>query len=271
MREVLIVTGILVLSMALRSYRTPLTVRLSILAIFVATYLAVFFLTGWHLAGIAAALAWLLLPWVEILTRVRRLRLPMQKELREMPPPPSQQFPALSELTDEVEAEGFEHLEDTGWEWDGFRQFFRIFFREEDRAVAAICLSEQQEVSFFYLSITSRTSEGNTLLTWNYPFSRSMVLPPSVRINPDPNSDAFGQLSMSHRSFVRRQGVTTSTLKTFDAAAVLNAIQEEMRTQIDYNVKLGLLKRVGDGFVRYSWRGMFFLWRQFLVDFVKLR
>jgi len=65
-----------------------------------------------------------LLPWLEILTRIRALRLPREKRLRPKSPPSSDTFPALSEITREIEDEGFVHVGDAGWDWEDYRQFF---------------------------------------------------------------------------------------------------------------------------------------------------
>ena len=47
-------------------------------------------------------------------------------------------------------------------------------------------------------------------------------------------------------------------------------LQSDHRTQIDYNLDKGLLTAVDEGRIRYSWRGLFFLWIQFVRDFVRL-
>src|SRR6266481_5362014 len=108
---------------------------------------------------------------LEILTRIRALRLPKEKQLRPKSPPSSDTFPALSDITREIEEEGFVHVGDAGWDWEDYRQFFRLFYREEDRAQAAICLNEQHDFSFYYLRISSRAKGGTVWTTWNYPLS----------------------------------------------------------------------------------------------------
>jgi hypothetical protein len=45
----------------------------------------------------------------------------------------SDTFPALSEITREIEDEGFVHVGDAGWDWEDYRQFFRLFYKEEIR------------------------------------------------------------------------------------------------------------------------------------------
>ncbi len=73
--------GVAVLSIALRSFQTSWAQKAGAFGILASTFLAIFFLSGSWLWGIAAALAWLFLPWLEILTRIRALRLPTEKSL----------------------------------------------------------------------------------------------------------------------------------------------------------------------------------------------
>jgi hypothetical protein len=47
-------------------------------------------------------------------------------------------------------------------------------------------------------------------------------------------------------------------------------IQRDMETQIAHNIAKGLLLPAEEKTVRYSWRGMLFIWFQFLRDFVRL-
>src|SRR5467141_2640726 len=143
----LLTLGVAVLSVALRSYQTTFAQQLGALGVLIASFLAVYFITGNAAWGVAGAASWLFLPWLEILTRIRTLRLPKEKRLRPKTPPSSDTFPALSEITREIEDEGFVHVGDAGWDWEDYRQFFRLFYREEDRAQAAICLNEQRDFS----------------------------------------------------------------------------------------------------------------------------
>src|SRR5437588_8045351 len=156
----LLTLGVGVLSVALRSYQTSFAQKAGALGILIASFLAVYFITGSTAWGVAGAASWLFLPWLEILTRIRTLRLPKEKQLRPKSPPSSDSFPALTEITRGIESEGFVHVGDTGWDWEDYRQFFRLFYKEEDRAQAAICLNEQHDLSFYYLRISSRAKGG---------------------------------------------------------------------------------------------------------------
>jgi hypothetical protein len=141
--------GVAVLSVALRSFQTSFAQKAGAVGILASTFLAVYFVSGSWVAGLSAALAWFFLPWLEILTRIRALRLPKEKALRPKSPPSPDIFPSLEEITTEIQNEGFAHVNDAGWDWEDYKQFFRLFYKEEDRAQATICLNEQHDLSFY--------------------------------------------------------------------------------------------------------------------------
>jgi hypothetical protein len=47
-------------------------------------------------------------------------------------------------------------------------------------------------------------------------------------------------------------------------------IENDLRDQIAHNIKKGVLKSASADEVKYSWRGMVYLWCQFLLDLVRL-
>src|SRR5437868_14922064 len=102
--------GVAVLSVALRTYHTSLAQKLGALGILVASFLALYFITGNWAWGVGGAVSWLFLPWLEILTRIRALRLPKEKRLRPKTPPAATLFPALDDISREIENEGFTHI-----------------------------------------------------------------------------------------------------------------------------------------------------------------
>lgn len=262
--------GVAALSLALRSFQAAWAQKLGALGILATTFLAVFFLSGkWYL-GLAAALMWLFLPWVEILTRIRALRLPKEKSLRPKSPPSQDVFPTLGEITRQIENEGFAHVSDAGWDWEDYRQFFRIFYKEEDRAQATICLNEQNDLSFYYLRISSRTPDGTIWTTWNYPLSYGLKLTPQFRINRQRPDQSFWELYRSHQEFLRRNKVEKSAIDPMDEDRIQAEIENDLREQIAHNLEQGVLTSANEREVKYSWRGMFYLWSQFLLDLVRL-
>lgn len=266
----LMTLGVAVLSVALRSYQTSFAQKAGALGILIASFLAVYFVTNSWAWGFVGALSWLFLPWLEILTRIRALRLPEQKSLRPKRPPSQDVFPTFDEISREIENEGFHHVSDAGWDWEDYRQFFRLYYREEDRAQATICLNEQNDLAFYYLRISSRAQDGIVWTTWNYPLSYGLKLTPQFRINRQRPDQSFWQLYQSHREFLRHNHVETSVITVLDEAGVQTEVENDLREQIAHNIKKGVLKPAGEGEVRYSWRGMVYLWCQFLLDLVRL-
>lgn len=266
----LLVLGVAALSMALRSFNHVIPQKLGALGIFATSFLVGYFISGYWLIGIFCAVSWLLLPWLEILTRIRKLRLPLEKNLRHKTPPASEAFPALSDITGEIEEECFEHIEDAGWDWDDYQQFFRLFYKHADRSQAAICLVEQSDMSFYYLSISSRAKDGKIWTTWNYPFSYSLKLAPALRINRLRSDQTFLQIYESHVEFLSKHRIAPDDLDELNPDQIQLEIQKDLRAQIAHNLANGVLTRTEEGQIRYSWRGLFFIWFQFLRDIVRL-
>jgi hypothetical protein len=262
--------GVAVLSVALRSFQSSFAQKVGALGILVASFLLVFFVTGSWVFGLVGALSWLFLPWIEILTRIRALRLPKEKQLRPKGAPSADVFPTLNDITHEIENAGFAHINDAGWDWEDYRQFFRLFYKDEDRAQATICLNEQHDLSFYYLRISSRSKTGTIWTTWNYPLSYGLKLTPQFRINRQRPDQSFWQLYQSHREFLRENSVATDAIDPMDEERIQSEIEHDLRDQIAHNIDKGVLKPTSNGDVKYSWRGMFYLWIQFLLDLVRL-
>src|SRR5438477_8906110 len=79
--------GVAVLSVALRSYQTSLAQKLGALGILIASFQAVYFITGNVGWGAAAAATWLFLPREEVLTHNLTFPLPKEKRVRPKKPP----------------------------------------------------------------------------------------------------------------------------------------------------------------------------------------
>jgi hypothetical protein len=268
--QLFLILGVAILSVALRSFQSSFSQKAGAIGILVATYLLVYFVTKSHILGAVAAAAWFFLPWVEILTRIRTLRLPREKRLRPKNAPSTDIFPNLNEITHEIENEGFAYVSDAGWDWEDYRQFFRLFYRSEDRAQATICLNEQHDLSFYYLRISSRAKGGTIWTTWNYPLSYGLKLTPQFRINRQRPDQSFWQLYQSHREFLRKNNVQVEAIDPLDEEGIEREMERDLREQIAHNIDKGVLKQTPDGDVRYSWRGMLYLWCQFLLDLVRL-
>ena len=269
MFDILLVLGVGVLATALRTVQIPTIFRIGTLGLVFTSFLAGWLLGGSVILGVVFASTWFLLPWLEILTRIRKLRLPLHRALEKSPPPPSSRFPGFGELTDELEALGFEHADDVDWRHDDLRQFYRLSYNSTQRTTAAICLVEQGPLSFFYVSFTSRDADDRNFMTWNYPFSYGMHLLPDTLANRVDEDLGIEALAARHQEFLEKSGALAAGLPDRNPADLRPDFERELRRQIEHNIARGILARDGDELIRYSVRGWFFLWGQFLREFVK--
>src|SRR5262249_25789985 len=103
------------LSVGLRTFHNSYAQKAGALGILVATFLAVYFATGNLVWGLIAALGWLFLPWLVILTRIRALRLPKEKQLRPKSPAATGMVTALSRTARVMEAERLVRVSGGAW------------------------------------------------------------------------------------------------------------------------------------------------------------
>jgi len=271
MRETLIVIGFFVLAIALRSSRKNLVRKLGALAFLVATFSFFYVISGNIFAGIAGASLWFFLPWIELLTHVRQLRMPLNNRLRHREVPNPSFFPNAIEAAVGMEEAGFEHVSDCGWQWSGMQQYFRLFWHPEERAVATVCLCEQNDVAFAFISITSTDASEKTWRTTNFPFAPTLQCAPGIRWNHVPcEKSCFHQILKDHKDFLGKMKITSDDLLIPDPEFLDEKIETEMREQVDHNLKVGIIQLTGDGYFQYSKRGLVFLWYQFVKDMIRL-
>lgn len=270
MRETLIVIGLVVLAVALRTARGTGLRKLGAITFLAASFCLFYFPTRSLFAGFSGAFLWFFLPWIELLTRIRRMRLPIENRLTHCPIPNPSFFPNATEAAAAMEEAGFEHVSDCGWEWDGMRQYFRLFWHPEERAVAAVCLCEQSDVAFAFISITSHDAVGRIWRTTNFPFAPTLRCPPDMSWNHVPcGRNCFHQILRNHRDYLTSLKIPASQLRIPDPEEIEKSIESEMRKQVEHNLAAGIIRLTGDGHFQYSKRGLIFLWGQFIKDMVR--
>jgi hypothetical protein len=265
----LLLLGCLFVCVALRSSGHSLLFRLGNLGILGTSYLVGWKLTGYRSVGGLLASTWLLFPWIDIVTRVRNLQMPADRPLHPQAPPGPSRFPMLSEITEELEAEGFESIDDAGWDHEDQRQFVRLFIHPNLRLRATLNLVESPELSFYYLTVSSRTSEGGLWLTWNYPFSSSLKPSPNWKIQRLRGACTVPALLDAHQDWLDRLGAPALMPVENDPDKLRAEIERELHSQVEHNVACGVLLHGEPGLVRYSWWGCFYLWAQFLRDLLR--
>ena len=265
----LLICGVAVLGMAFRTLKNGLAQRLSLLCILATSFLIGYLPTRSWLLGLLAVSVWLLLPWLEILIRIRGVRLPVDRIVRPRTPPSDERFPNLNDLTEEVEAEAFEVVDDVGCDWDSQRQFLRLFHRASDQTQAAVCLVDQDDIAFYYISLVTRSRDGQVFTTWNYPFSYSLKFGPENHVLRVRAEASFSSICQAHQSFLAQNSVRPDEVSHLEPSQMQSLLQNDLRSQISHNVAAGLLAPETDGKVRYTWRGLFYVWLRFLWDLIR--
>src|SRR6185436_8103249 len=208
MSHLLLIVGLLIFAYACRTYQNRYVSKAGWLAVLVATYLGAYFVTGSHAWGWAALGMWFVFPWVEIVGRVRKLRFPLRSEVKHRFPPSRDVFPDLTQISDEVEEAGFEKADDAGWKWEETDHFVRIFYHPGKMLQASISVAQQEEFVFSHASLTTRTVDGITLVTTNYPFSFTMRPAPRQRMNRCRDAESIGDMMASHEACLARNNVS---------------------------------------------------------------
>jgi hypothetical protein len=73
-----------------------------------------------------------------------------------------------------------------------------------------------------------------------------------------------------HRLFLDREHIAVDAIVPQEPEQLGEQLEADMRRQIAHNLRSGVLKRDGEKMIRYSARGLLFLWLQFLRDLIRL-
>jgi len=172
-------------------------------------------------------------------------------------------FPNAPEQISTLEESGYEHIRNCGWNLGGMDQRYQLFWNAETKSVATLCLCEQSNITFTYLTITSRDILDGVWRT----------LKPAPRVHSNQVScthECATKLLIDHEYFLYQQGFVDDDLSIPDPDDLEDQIETELRHQIEFNLQSGIIKTTGDGHFRYTVRGLFFLWKQFVKDMIRL-
>ena len=148
----------------------------------------------------------------------------------------------------------------------------RLFYHPDLRTQAAVSLAQDQDFAVSYVSVTSRSNDGRTWTTSNYPFSFTMQFSPDHQVNRHVAAESFEDLLESHRHFLDAHDVETQDLVELDAEHLSHYLGQDLTHQMEHNVQVGVLEPAGEGddTLRYTWRGCFYLWLQVVKDMIRV-
>ena len=231
--DLLLFAGLIALSLGLRSFHHPVIFRLGHLGLIGTTYLFGYRTSERHSIGMLLASLWVLFA--------------------------------------EAEEEGFTQTEDLGWRGDDHRQFMRILTHAQKRIQATIHYVESEEAEFFYVTVSSRTEKGDVWNTWNYPFLLSLKPAPTWHFQRVSGDLGLLQILDSHENWLTKKGVTSKAEIPSEPEAVHVLVEQDAAALVSHNLKCGVLAHGDEGMVRYTLRGCWFLWTQFIRDLIGSR
>ena len=269
LENLLLLAALLAFAFGCRTVANRYAQKLAFLSYLVISYLVGFWLSGSHVGGAVAVLAWFLLPWLEI-TRIRSVPLPAHQEIKSRFPPNSEIFPELPELTTEAEERGFETKDDVGWKWEDTHYFMRLMLHPHAHTRAALCQASQNEFSVSFVSVSSRITDGRTFTTTNYPFPDSMKSAPTQVIQRYTSAMSLDDMLEQHDLFLDSNALEAQDLLPWAEDALTADLDAERSSQIAHNLSVGVLERIDEENLRYSWRGCFYLWFEVVKDMLRV-
>ena len=271
MKELYTVIAFIIFGFALRSCKTIVLRKLGALVMLTASGLCFYYLFESVLAGILAMATWFFLPWIELLTRIRNQRMPLINKLKQRSSANLNAFPNARQYVSTLESSGFEHISNCGWNLGGVDQLYQLYWNAEKKSVASLCLCEQASATFSYITITSKDIANGVWRTTNFPFSPTLKPSPSVHWNQiSCVNECVVKLLHQHGNFLHKQGFVDDDLSIPDPDHLEQELEHELQRQIDHNLEQGIITPACEDQFRYTIRGLFYLWRQFIRDMIRL-
>ena len=238
--------------------------------IWLASGLGAYFLSGSVLLACAMLAAWIFFPLWEMVFVLRQLRVPRHRELADARAP-RDDFEELNEMTQALVEAGFEQLDECRLRPAEHEQYYRIFVREDGLTQATIGYISQGPIGFHFVAFTSNGKDDRRWVTWDYPLTYGLVMPPSTAVYRALHCQDVPELYQAHLDFLEVNGVRPDDLaageRTREAARA--RLEETLNQQIEYNISRGYLspaKGPDEENFCYSWRGTLYVAGQVLRD-----
>ena len=244
--------------------------KLGMIPIWLASGLAAYFFFNSILMAFIMLMAWIFFPLLEMVFVLRKLRVPQHRELTDARPP-REEFEELSDMTQALVEAGFEQIDECRLQPAQHQQYYRIFIHEDSLTQATIGYIAQGPVGFHFTAFTSNSRDGRRWVTWDYPLTYGLVMPPEMAVYRALHCQDIPELYQTHLDFLEINEVRTDDLqpgeRTQEAARA--RLEETLNQQVEYNISRGYLAPVTkpdtDSFC-YSWRGTLYVAGQVLRD-----
>lgn len=221
------------------------------------------------LAGVMLA-AWIFFPLWEMVFVLRQLRVPRHRELADARAP-RDGFEELDDLTGELNDEGFTQVDECKLRPAQHEQYYRIFMREDGLTQATLGHVAQGMVGFHFVAFTSIGKDGRRWVTWDYPLTYGLVMPPELAVYRALHCQDARELFQAHLDFLQINEIAPESLVASEPTAekARARLEETLNQQVEYNISRGYLAPAdetdSDNFC-YSWRGTLYVAGQVLRD-----
>jgi len=244
--------------------------KIGVALIWIGSGLAAYFFTGSALLAGAMLLAWIFFPIWEMVFVLRQLRVPRHRELADARAP-RDEFEELSDVTSALIEEGFQQLDECRLRPAQHEQYYRIFVREDGAAQATVGYIAQGPIGFHFVAFTSNGKDGRRWVTWDYPLTYGLVMPPNIVVYRALHCQDVAELYQAHLDFLEVNGVKTEDLAPGEHTpqAARAQLEQTLNQQIEYNISCGYLAPATGPDVEnfcYSWRGTLYVAGQVLRD-----
>ena len=240
--------------------------------IWLASAAATYCLTHSVLMAVIMLLAWVLFPIWEMLFVLRRLRVPRHRGLSDARAP-REDFQELSEITDELRDAGFEVLDECRLNPSEHEQYYRIFDRADGKTQATIGYIAHGSIGFHFVAFTSEGSDGRRWVTWDYPLTYGLSMPPHIALYRALHCESIADLYQAHQDFLEINDVENAELIATERTpqAARARLEQTLNQQIEHNISRGFLAPSANSEAEnfsYSWRGTLYVAGQILRDLI---
>jgi hypothetical protein len=267
----LLICGVLMLGgISLFQFESITYRKIGMVLIWLASGLAAYFLSGSVALGCTMLAAWIFFPLWEVVFILRQLRLPRHSELADARAP-RDEFEELGDVSHELAEAGFQQVDECTLRPVEHQQYYRIFLRQDGFVQATIGYVAQGAIGFHFVAFSSNGKDGRRWITWDYPLTYGLVMPPNTAVFRLLDCRDVAELYQAHLDFLKINEVAIDDLTPFEPTsdAARARLEETLNQQIEYNISRGYLAPVAnrdeDNFC-YSWRGTLYVAGQVMRD-----
>jgi len=238
--------------------------------IWLASGLVTHALTGSAVLACVVLGAWIFFPLWEMVFVLRQLRVPRHRELADARAP-RDEFEELGDVTNALVDVGFEQVDECRLRPAEHEQYYRIFVRQDGLTQATIGYIAQGPIGFHFVAFTSNGKDGRRWVTWDYPLTYGLIMPPNTAVYRALHCQDVPELFQAHLDFLEANDIPSDNLTPTERTpqAVRARLEETLNQQIEYNISRGYLspaKGPNEENFCYSWRGTLYVAGQVLRD-----